>query len=160
MGTNHKPPRNEYMCVHIKSLQSCMILCDPMDCSPPGSSVHGILQARILEWLAMPSSRGSSQPRDRACISRDSCVAGRFFTTESPGKPQEWIYFLLKYGWDIFICNKIYIWSLSSGSTNPWNFLSVETLEGVFCYVNKVTSESHLRVGAGHHENQHWITEG
>ena len=41
-----------------KSLQSCSTLCDPMDCSPPGSSVHGILQARILEWVAMPSSRG------------------------------------------------------------------------------------------------------
>ena len=43
-----------------KSLQSCLTLCDPMDCSPPGSSVHGILQARILEWVAMPSFRGSS----------------------------------------------------------------------------------------------------
>ena len=44
-------------------LHSCLTLCDPMDCSPPGSSVHGILQARILEWVAMPSSRRSSQPR-------------------------------------------------------------------------------------------------
>ena len=44
--------------------QSCPILCDPMDCSPPGSSVHGDFQVRILEWIAMPSSRGSSQPRD------------------------------------------------------------------------------------------------
>ena len=47
-----------------KSLRSCPILCDPMDCSPPGSSVHGILQARILNWAAMPSSMGSSQPGD------------------------------------------------------------------------------------------------
>ena len=45
-------------------LQSCPTLCDPVDCSPPGSSVHGILQARKLEWVAMLSSRGSSQPRD------------------------------------------------------------------------------------------------
>ena len=45
-----------------KLLQSCPTLCDPMDCSPPGSSVHGILQARVLEWAAMPSSRGSSKP--------------------------------------------------------------------------------------------------
>ena len=45
--------------------QSCPTLCDPMDCSPPGSSVHGILQARILEWVAIPFSRGSSQPRDQ-----------------------------------------------------------------------------------------------
>ena len=44
--------------------QSCLTLCDPMDCSPPGSSVHGILQARILEWVAISFSRGSSQPRD------------------------------------------------------------------------------------------------
>ena len=45
--------------------QSCLTLCDPMNYSPPGSSVHGILQARILEWVAMLSSRGSSQPRDQ-----------------------------------------------------------------------------------------------
>ena len=44
--------------------KSCPTLCDPMDGSPPGSSVHGILQARMLEWVAMPSSRGSSRPRD------------------------------------------------------------------------------------------------
>ena len=43
-------------CMHAKSLQSCLILCNPMDCSPPGSSVHGILQAKILEWVAMPFS--------------------------------------------------------------------------------------------------------
>ena len=46
------------VCMHAKSLQSCLTLCDPMDCSPPGSSVHGILKARILEWVAIPFSRG------------------------------------------------------------------------------------------------------
>ena len=45
--------------------QLCPVLCDPMDCSPPGSSVHGILQARILEWVAIPFSKGFSQPRDQ-----------------------------------------------------------------------------------------------
>ena len=55
--------------MHAKSPQSCPTLCDPMDHSPPGSSVHGVLQARILEWVARPSSSGSSQPRDRTCIS-------------------------------------------------------------------------------------------
>ena len=50
---------------------------DPMDCNLPGSSVHGISQARILEWVAISFSRGSSQPRDRT---RVSCIAGRFFT--------------------------------------------------------------------------------
>ena len=57
--------------------QLCPTLCDLMDCSLPGSSVHGILQARILEWAAMASSRGSSQPRDQTWV---SCTAGRFFT--------------------------------------------------------------------------------
>ena len=57
--------------------ESCPTLWDPMDCSPPGSSVHGILQARIPEWVAIPFSRRSSQPRD---LSRVSRIAGRFFT--------------------------------------------------------------------------------
>ena len=55
--------------IHAKSFQSCLTLCDPVDWNPPGASVHGILQARILEWVAMPSSRGSSQPRDRTRLS-------------------------------------------------------------------------------------------
>ena len=46
------------LCMHAKSLQFCLSLCDPMDCNPPGSSVRGILQARILEWVATFSSRG------------------------------------------------------------------------------------------------------
>ena len=60
-----------------KLLSLCLTLCDPMDCSLPGSSVHGILQARILEWVAISLSRGSSQPRDWTQISH---TAGRFFT--------------------------------------------------------------------------------
>ena len=52
-----------------KSLQLCPTLCDPMYYSPPGSSVHGILQARKLEWAAVPPSRGSSPPSDRTCVS-------------------------------------------------------------------------------------------
>ena len=72
-----------------KSLQSCPTLCDPMDCSLPGSFVHGILQARILEWVAMPSSRGSFWPRDWTCSSCASCIAGGFLTAEPPGKPSK-----------------------------------------------------------------------
>ena len=76
-----------FLCLHVarvcaESLQSCPTLCDPMDRSPPGSSVHGILQARILEWVAISFSRGSSWPRDRIHISRNSCIAGGFFTAE------------------------------------------------------------------------------
>ena len=63
--------------------QSCPTLCDPMNCSPPGSSIHGILQARILEWIAIPFSRGSSWPRDQTQV---SCTAGRFFTIWATGK--------------------------------------------------------------------------
>ena len=55
--------------------QSCLSLCDPVDCSPPGSSVHGISQGRILEWVAFPSSRGSSPPRDQTQVSNVSCHA-------------------------------------------------------------------------------------
>ena len=64
-----------------------------MDCSLPDSSVHGILQARILEWGAISFSRGSSQPRDRTCISGSSYTAGGFFTTEPPEKPNRFIIF-------------------------------------------------------------------
>ena len=56
--------------------QSCQTLGDPMDCSLPGSSLHGILQARVLEWVAISFSRGSSQPRDRTQVSR---IPGRRF---------------------------------------------------------------------------------
>ena len=76
-------------CRHAKSIQSCLTLCDPMNCYPPGSSVHGLLQARILEWVAMLSSRGSSWPRDWTCISCGSCTAGGFFTTEPPANPRK-----------------------------------------------------------------------
>ena len=57
-----------------------------MNCSPPGSSVHGILQARILEWVAIPFSGKSSQPRDQMHVSCSFCIAGGFFTAEPLGK--------------------------------------------------------------------------
>ena len=71
-----------------KSLQSCPTLCDPMDYSTPGSSVHGILQARILEWVAMPSSRGSSPPRHWTRVSYVFCIAGGFFTMSTTWEAQ------------------------------------------------------------------------
>ena len=60
--------------------QLCPTLCDPMDCSPPGSSVHGIFQPRILEWVAISFSRGSSWPRDRTRVSH---IVGRCFTIQA-----------------------------------------------------------------------------
>ena len=88
------------VCVCV-SLQSCLTLCGPMDYSLPVSSVHGILQVRILQWVAMPPSRGSSWLRDQIWVSCGSCIAGRFFTTEPPGKliyiyKILWIYRVLK----------------------------------------------------------------
>ena len=75
--------------------QSCLTLCDPMDCSAPGASVHGILQARILKWAAMPSSRRSSRPRDLTCdlgIKSESLTSSVYRQAGSlllmpPGKP-------------------------------------------------------------------------
>ena len=66
--------------------QSCPTLCDPMDCSPSGSSIHGILQARILEWVAIAFSRGSFRPRDRAQVCR---IAGRHFNLWAV-RPARW----------------------------------------------------------------------
>ena len=72
-------------CMWAKSLLLCPTLCDPMDCSPLGSSVHGILQARILEWVAIPSSRGSSGPRNQNHVSNagDPALADGLFTTST-----------------------------------------------------------------------------
>ena len=71
------------VCVCVQSLQLCLTLCNSIDYSLLCSYVHRIFQARILEWVAMPSSRGSSHSRDET---HDSC-AGRFFTTDPMGKP-------------------------------------------------------------------------
>ena len=71
--------------------KSCPTLCDPLDCNLPGSSVHGIFQARILEWVAISYSRGSSPPSDWTHIHMYPSSAGRFFTTVPLGNPN---YFL------------------------------------------------------------------
>ena len=83
--------------------QSYLTLCDPMDCSLPGSSVHGIFQARVLEWVAIAFSRGSSQLRDWPCV---SCTEGRFFTNEPPKKPVH-IPFLFWDFWDPHISRSL-----------------------------------------------------
>ena len=86
IARSHTKPGWVCVCVCVLVAQWCLTLCDPLDCSPPGSSVHGILQAGILEWVAIPYSRRSSQPRN---WTRVSCIVGRFFTIwdtrETPG---------------------------------------------------------------------------
>jgi len=78
---------------------SCLTLCDSMDCSPPGSSVHGIIQARILEWVAISFCRESSQPRDQTYISYVSCT-GRC---------------IIRFG--LFVCLFVYYWATWEAKT-------------------------------------------
>ena len=73
--------------MRAQSLQLCLTLCNPLDISLPGFSAHGISQARILEWVAMPSS-GSSWSRDWTYVSCVPCIVGEFFTTEPQGSPE------------------------------------------------------------------------
>ena len=89
-----------HFCLHAQSLQLCPTLCNPVDYSLPGSSVHGIFScrkathsvfSRILEWVAIPFSRGSSRPRDQTGVFRVTCIARGFFITEPLGN------LLLKY---------------------------------------------------------------
>ena len=67
----------EYLCCRCLAAKSRPTLCDPMNCSLPGSSIHGILQARILEWLAISFSKGTSPPRDQTSVSFVSCTGRR-----------------------------------------------------------------------------------
>ena len=78
----------------IDVTQSCPILCDPMDCSLPGSSVHGIFQARVLEWVAISFARRSSRPRDRSQV---SLIVGRHFTIWATRKVQSLVIACSKY---------------------------------------------------------------
>ena len=89
---------NQSICACMPSHFSHIRLCDPMDCSIPGSSVYGIFQAGTLEWVAISSSRGSSQPRDRPCV---SCVVGGFLTTEPPGRHHK-LSGLRPWAWKVF----------------------------------------------------------
>ena len=136
--------------VSCKSFQSCLTLCDPMNCSPPGSSVHGIFQARILEWVAPSFPRGSSWPRDWTCV---FCTAGRFFTIwatmESPIKSQGW------WKGKVALLQRPAtrgLGRLLSTSQLPHHWQSVgksfyRQSEGATCKNSTVSSESHLGIG-------------
>ena len=83
------------VCIYICGClvaQSCLTLCDPLDCSLSHTSDHGIFQARTPKWIGISSSRGSSRLREGNCVSFVSCIAGRFFTAESSGNP---IFFII-----------------------------------------------------------------
>ena len=87
--------------------QSCPTLCDPMDCRPPGSSTHGIFQARVLEWVAISFSRGSYRPRDQTQISH---IAGRHFTVWTISESHTFYNAqYIKIHW-LTICSNQYFW--------------------------------------------------
>ena len=94
-----------------KSLQSCPTLCEPMARSLPSSSVHGILQVRILEWVAMPFSRGSSWPMDQTLIFCGSCTAGGFFFTTEPPEKSQYPYTLYTYVC-VYICIYTHVYNV------------------------------------------------
>ena len=88
-----------YLLFQTACVPSCTVMSDslrPHD-GLPGFSLHGIFKARILEWVTISSSRGSSPPRDRTCVSCMFCIAYRFFTTAPPGSPSYKILFLAEY---------------------------------------------------------------
>ena len=116
-----------YHQVKLKVLvtQHVQLFVTPMDCSPLGYSVHGILQARILEWVAMPFSGGSSQPRDQTWV---SCVAGKFFTIwvtweAHQGSPQ----------WMLYYCNNIAFLFFFSFIFISWRLITLQYCSG-FCH--------------------------
>ena len=87
-----------YVCM-LSCFSPLLTLCNPMDCSPAVSSVHGILQTGILEWVAVPSSRESSQPRDQTCVSYISHWLVCSLPLAPPGKPNISIYLLYNQPW-------------------------------------------------------------
>ena len=115
------------VCVCVLVTQLCLILCNPKGCSPPGSSVHGILQATILEWVAIPFSRGSSQLRDQIQV---SWIAGGFFTIWATRKaPLKCKNYVLSH----FSCIRLFAtYGLQPARLLcPWDFPSKKT--GVRC---------------------------
>ena len=94
----HTQPKHLFLTIYVcissdgcpVTQRACLTLYDPIDCSPPTSSVHGILQARTLEWVSVPFSRGSSQPREPVSPAVPTLAA--FFTTEPSGKPNIYLF--------------------------------------------------------------------
>ena len=141
--------------------QSCPTLCDPMVCSPPGSSVQGISQARTLEWVAMFSSRRSSDPGTEPT---SRALAGGFLTTELPGKPQAILLvnsLFLKWKWSevaqsyLALCDP-----MDTRLLHPWDFLGKST--GVGClFLLQGTSRPRDRTQVSHIVDRHftlWAT--
>ena len=130
--------RQTFYCV-CGSYSVCMLnhvwlFCNPIDYSPPGSSVHGILQARILEWVAISFSRGFSRTRDRICVSYISCRDGRWVTTDATWEaPQAGRKCQKQRTWDqsrmppqvVILCSLVLFRVCPGTSSIVWNHLGV-----------------------------------
>ena len=146
------------MCVCANSLQSCPTLCSSVDCSPPGSSVHGLFQARILEWVAMPSSRGSPDSGIKRAFLISPALAGRFFTINDTWEAPELTYYHIKSSlnidsscramrsWVAMLCD----WLTASHPLNPTPTLcSHPSL--LSASLAQQSDETHLIVGRYHY---------
>ena len=107
--------------VYVLLTQSCPTLCDPMDGSLPGSSIHEISQARILEWVAIPFSRGSSRPRNWTHI---SYIAGRYFTVWATREAQRICWGICSYQIKSLT---LYLWGTTPGGSTQWEGGSLES---------------------------------
>ena len=124
--------------VVVKSLSHVGLFHDPMGSSLPGPSVHGISQARILEWVAISISKGSSWPRDWTCI---SCIAGRFFSSEPPGKLLIYIYVCMYVYTYIHIHICIYVCMCVCVYTHTYkHIIGICTYTHIFLTPNFITS--------------------
>ena len=127
-----------YLCIRAYSVaQSSPTLWDPMDCIWPGSPVHGILQARILEWVVNSSSRWSSPPKDQTRVSCVSCTVSRFFITEPPGKPNLYL-------WDDWILLFILLLAMRASSNlteHPFGFCYIG--QSLLCGGAQTTQRQH-----------------
>ena len=111
-------------------VQLCLALCNPMDCSLPGSSVHGTFQARIMEWVAISFSREYSRPKDQTQV---TCIAGRFFTVWATREAQLF-----------FLCLPMYIFAV-----NTSHFVSLLILHPTFlpCPTHLLTPSNNITLG-------------
>ena len=148
-----------YVCVLVA--QSCLTLCYPMDCSPAGSSIHGFLQARIPEWVAIPFSRESSWHGDRTCI---SCIAGKFFTVWAIREGN-----LRHTGWrpgltvgPPGLLTNVQWALITSGHFAGCMVLRVELcpLECLQFYLQSLWMQPYLKIGSSHVIKLRWSHEG
>ena len=128
-----------YKVCDMKVAQLCPTLCDPMDCSPPGSSVHAILQAKILERVAIAFPRGSFPPRDWTWV---SCIAGRFFTVWATREahPCQW-----------------WAWSVAISFSNAWKWkVKVKSLSHVQILATPWTAAYQAPPSMGFPRQEYW----